>query len=65
MLGASGENTSDHKLSAKNGKHDLKGIRRNVCPDIYYDQTDYQAMELDRNYGKLVNIIENRGGLCI
>ena len=65
MLGASGINASDHKVSAKNGKHNLKGIRKNVCPDIYYDQTDYQALELDHNFSRLVRTIENRGGLFI
>ncbi len=65
MLGTSGENSSDHKVSARNGKQHTKEMRRNVCPDLYYDQTDYQAMELDRNYGRLVSMLENRGGLFI
>ena len=65
MLGTSEANSSDHSLSAVNVNHNLKGMRKNVCPDLYYDQTDYQAMELDRDYGRVAGTIENRGGLFI
>lgn len=31
-------------------------------PDIYYDQTDYPALEFDRNYGKVMKSFEHIGG---
>lgn len=65
MLGTGGPNASDHMVSATNINHDLKKMRKNVSPDIYYDQMDYQALELDRDYGRVAVTFENRGGLCI
>lgn len=65
MLGTGVENANDHNVSAKNINHDLKEMRKNVSPDIYYDQMDYQTLELDRNYGRVAVTFENRGGRCI
>lgn len=65
MLGTGGANVSDHMVSAKNNNHDLKEMRKNVSPDIYYDQMDYQTLELDRDYGRVAVTFENRGGFSI